>query len=88
MSAQLTPASPSLQAAACGGQPSLPAGAGLLALLWAAFQLWRMQSRVRKLAADMDPRIMEDVGVPDWLVHETTVHRDLARLRNVDYLRW
>jgi hypothetical protein len=36
----------------------------------------------------MDPRIMRDVGVPEWLVHETTVHRELARLRNVDYLRW
>ncbi|WP_223264899.1 MULTISPECIES: isoleucyl-tRNA synthetase [Achromobacter] len=88
MSAQLSPVSPSFPATASGGHPSFQPGAGLVPLLWAAFRLWRVQSRMRNVAADMDPRIMQDVGVPEWLVHETTVHRELARLRNVDYLRW
>ncbi|WAI85648.1 MULTISPECIES: isoleucyl-tRNA synthetase [Achromobacter] len=61
---------------------------GLVSLLWAAFCQWRLQSRLRNLAADMDPHIMKDMGVPEWLVHESTLQRDLERMRNADYLRW
>jgi hypothetical protein len=36
----------------------------------------------------MDPHIMQDIGVPDWLVNETTLHRELSRMRDADYMRW
>lgn len=91
MSAQISTASSySFPATTPAQQKNMPATgqAGLLRLLWEAFCQWRLQSRLRNLAADTDPRIMKDIGAPEWLVHESTVQRELTRLRNVDYLRW
>lgn len=88
MSAPVFPASSPYEAAASGRPAHFPAGAGLFSLLWAAFRQWRLQSRLRNLAAEMDPRIMRDMGVPDWLISESTAERQLSRLRDVDYLRW
>jgi len=89
MSAQIsTPYSfPAAASAPQNGMPA-PGQAGLFSLLWAAYCQWRFQSRLRNLAADMDPHIMKDMGVPEWLVHESTVQRQLERMRNADYLRW
>lgn len=61
---------------------------GLLGKLIAAVRQWRLKTRMRNQAADMDPHIMQDIGVPDWLVNETTLHRELSRLRDADYMRW
>lgn len=61
---------------------------GLFGKLCAAFHEWRVERRMRNLATDMDPHIMQDVGVPDWLVNETTVQRELSRIRNTEYMRW
>ena len=89
MSAQTSPTY-SFPAAASAPQHVMaaPRQAGLLSLLWAAYCQWRLQSRLRTLAADMDPHIMKDMGVPEWLVRESTVQRQLERMRNADYLRW
>ena len=61
---------------------------GLFGKLCAAFHEWRVERRMRNLATDMDPHIMQDVGVPDWLVNETTVQRELSRIRSTEYMRW
>jgi len=61
---------------------------GLLGKLIAAVRQWRIKARMRNQAADMDPHIMQDIGVPDWLVNETTLHRELSRMRDADYMRW
>lgn len=61
---------------------------GWLGKLWAAYCKRRAESRLRNLAADMDPHILQDVGAPSWLVNETTLQRDLARLKHTDYMRW
>ncbi|MBB1594846.1 isoleucyl-tRNA synthetase [Achromobacter sp. UMC46] len=56
--------------------------------LWAAYRKRRAESQLRNLARDMDPHILQDVGAPNWLVNETTMQRDLARLKHTDYMRW
>ena len=61
---------------------------GWLAKVWDAYCKRRAESRLRNLAADMDPHILQDVGAPNWLVKETTMQRDLARLKHTDYMRW
>lgn len=61
---------------------------GWLGKLWAAYCKRRETSRLRNLAVDMDPHILQDVGAPNWLVNETTMQRDLARLKHTDYMRW
>ncbi|MFD4841260.1 hypothetical protein ACFWP0_27410 [Achromobacter sp. NPDC058515] len=61
---------------------------GLLARLWRAYCKRRSEARLRNLATDMDPHLLEDVGAPSWLINETTLRRDLTRLRNADYMRW
>lgn len=61
---------------------------GWLGKLWAAYCKRRAESRLRNLAADMDPHILQDVGAPNWLVNETTLQRDLERLKHTDYMRW
>ncbi|WP_315138233.1 hypothetical protein [Achromobacter marplatensis] len=61
---------------------------GWLGKLWAAYCRRREASRLRNLAVDMDPHILQDVGAPSWLVNETTLQRDLARLKHTDYMRW
>lgn len=64
-----------------------PAG-GWLGKLWAAYRKKRADAQLRNLAADMDLHILQDVGAPSWLVNETTLARDLARLKYTDYMRW
>ncbi|WP_240622281.1 hypothetical protein [Achromobacter mucicolens] len=59
-----------------------------MARLWHAYCARRNQRRMRNLAQDMEPHMLIDVGAPPWLVNEVTLRRDLARLRNNDYLRW
>ncbi|UIP22463.1 isoleucyl-tRNA synthetase [Achromobacter deleyi] len=61
---------------------------GFLARIWLAYCARRNEARLRNLATDMDPHMLEDVGAPDWLINETTLQRDLTRLRNADYMRW
>ncbi|MFY0479947.1 hypothetical protein [Achromobacter marplatensis] len=61
---------------------------GWLRNLWAAYCKRRAEFQLRNLAADMDPHILQDVGAPHWLINETTMQRDLARLRHTDYMRW
>ncbi|WP_313625637.1 hypothetical protein [Achromobacter sp.] len=60
----------------------------LLARIWRAYCRHRNAARMRNLAAEMEPHMLDDVGAPQWLVNEITVQRDLERLRNVDYIRW
>ncbi|MGB3434689.1 hypothetical protein [Achromobacter sp.] len=101
MSAQLcTPSSPNLVAASWDRQqctavpvtapPAEPAAPrlGLFAVLAAAFRKRRNEARLRHLAADLDEHMLQDLGAPSWLMNEAAVKRDLARLRDVDYLRW
>jgi len=102
MSAQLcTPSSPALVAASWEREPSsaaIPVTApsaepaarhlGLFALLAAAFRKRRNEARLRHLAADLDEHMLQDLGAPSWLMNEAAVKRDLARFRDVDYLRW
>lgn len=61
---------------------------GFLVRIWLAYRRRRNEARLRNLATDMDPHLLQDVGAPEWLINETTVQRDLARLRNADYMRW
>lgn len=101
MSAQLcTSSSPALVAVSRerqqsvpipGGAPSAELAAprrGLFALLVAAYRRRSNQARLRHLAADLDEHLLRDLGAPGWLMNEAAVKRDLARLRDVDYLRW
>lgn len=60
----------------------------LLARIWLAFCKRRNEVQLRNLAKEMDPHMLADVGAPSWLVNECSLQRDLARLRNADYLRW
>lgn len=74
-------------------EPAVPEPAqahdqGFLARIWLAYRRRRNEARLRNLATDMDPHMLEDVGAPNWLINETTLQRDLARLRNADYMRW
>lgn len=69
-------------------QNEAPSTGNWFARLWAAYRKRRADSRLRNLAADMDPHILQDVGAPNWLVNETTRERDLARLKHTDYMRW
>ncbi|MGY6271960.1 isoleucyl-tRNA synthetase [Achromobacter denitrificans] len=68
-------------------KPPSPGG-GLLARAWSAYRLRRNKARLRKLARELDEHMLRDVGAPDWLVSEACVNRELARLRDVNYLRW
>lgn len=61
---------------------------GPLARLWRAYCKRRSAARLRNLATDMDAHLLKDVGAPAWLINETTLQRDQARLRNADYMRW
>lgn len=61
---------------------------GLLARLWNAYLAHRNAARMRNIAQDMDPHMLNDVGAPQWLVNEATVRRELTRLRHVDFIRW
>jgi len=101
MSAQLcTPSSPALAAASWDRQQStaVPVAApcakpaaprlGFFAVLAAAFRKRRNEARLRHLAADLDEHMLQDLGAPNWLMNEAAVKRDMARLRDVDYLRW
>ncbi len=101
MSAQLcTPSSPALAAVSRDRAPSIPMpGAapsvepaaprsGFFAKLIAAFRKRRNEARLRQLAADLDEHMLKDLGAPRWLMNEAAVKRDLARLRDADYLRW
>ncbi|APX78821.1 isoleucyl-tRNA synthetase [Achromobacter insolitus] len=54
----------------------------------AAFRKRRNEARLRQLAADLDEHMLKDLGAPRWLMNEAAVKRDLARLRDADYLRW
>ncbi|WP_254241734.1 hypothetical protein [Achromobacter pestifer] len=101
MSAQLcTPPSPALAAtsrdrqqpaAVLGAPPRAEQAApqpGFFAMLAAAYRKRRNEARLRHLAADLDEHMLQDLGAPRWLMNEAAVKRDLARLRDVDYLRW
>ncbi len=102
MSAQLcTPSSPALVAtsrdrqqpaampgAAPSGEQAAPPRPGFFAMLAAAYRKRRNEARLRHLAADLDEHMLQDLGAPRWLMNEAAVKRDLARLRDVDYLRW
>lgn len=101
MSAQLcTPSSSALASIArdrqqspaqpVAAQPSELAAprAGFIAMLAAAYRKRRNEARLRQLAADLDEHMLQDLGAPGWLMNEVAVKRDLARLRDVDYLRW
>ena len=61
---------------------------GLLARIWKAYLARRNAARMRNMAKDMEPHMLNDVGAPQWLVNEASVRRELARLRHVDYIRW
>lgn len=80
--------SPLLRAVQPAAQDPAIAPPGLFRKLCAAVRLWRSEARIRNMAADMDPHILQDVGAPEWLVNETTLQRDLNRMRNADYMRW
>ena len=56
--------------------------------LWSCYLGYRARNRLRRLAVDLDEHMLQDVGAPDWLVSEATVNRELARLRDANYLRW
>ncbi|WP_419340776.1 hypothetical protein ACM1PE_20195 [Achromobacter sp. PD1] len=101
MSAQLcTPSSSALAAIARDRQqsPAQPVAAqpaelaapraGFIAMLAAAYRKRRNEARLRQLAADLDEHMLQDLGAPGWLMNEVAVKRDLARLRDMDYLRW
>ena len=101
MSAQLcTPSSPALAATSWDRQPATampvvapsaepaPSRLGFFAMLAAAYRKRRNEARLRHLAADLDEHMLQDLGAPNWLMNEAAVKRDLARLRDVDYLRW
>lgn len=60
----------------------------LLSRLWQAYRQHRNAARIRNLAVDIEPRLLEDVGAPPWLINESIVRRQLERLRNADYIRW
>ncbi len=83
-----SPAAPAPVAVVADAPHKPRAMGGLLGKLVAAVRQWRMKARMRNQAADMDPHIMQDIGVPDWLVNETTLHRELSRMRDADYIRW
>ncbi|CAB3868690.1 MULTISPECIES: hypothetical protein [Achromobacter] len=61
---------------------------GFIARLAAAYRKRRNEARLRHLAADLDEHMLQDLGAPRWLMNEAAVKRDLARLRDADYLRW
>lgn len=65
-----------------------PLRGGWFGRIWRAYRERRRESQLRNLAADMDVHMLQDVGAPAWLVNESTVQRELARLRNADYMRW
>lgn len=60
----------------------------LLARIWNAYRARRNAARMRNIAQDMEPHMLDDVGAPQWLINEASVRRDLSRLRHVDYIRW
>jgi len=60
----------------------------LLARIWNAYRTRRNAARMRNIAQDMEPHMLDDVGAPQWLINEASVRRDLSRLRHVDYIRW
>lgn len=101
MSAQLcTSSSPALVAAPRerqqsmvmpGAAPVVEAAAprrGIIAVLVAALRQRRNKARMRRLAADLDEHMLQDLGAPCWLMNEAAVKRDLARFRDTDYIRW
>ncbi|WP_234015705.1 hypothetical protein [Achromobacter spanius] len=61
---------------------------GFLTRLWNAYLAHRNAARMRNIAQDMEPHMLNDVGAPQWLVNEATVRRELTRLRHVDFIRW
>lgn len=60
----------------------------LLARIWNAYRARRNAARMRNIAQDMEPHMLDDVGAPQWLINEASIRRDLSRLRHVDYIRW
>lgn len=60
----------------------------LLARIWNAYRVRRNAARMRNIAQDMEPHMLDDVGAPQWLINEASVRRDLSRLRPIDYIRW
>ncbi|MGS1109265.1 hypothetical protein ACVCNH_23650 [Achromobacter anxifer] len=92
-SALVTPPRDRQQAAATPGaapraEQAAPPRPGFFAMLAAAYRKRRNEARLRHLAADLDEHMLQDLGAPRWLMNEAAVKRDLARLRDVDYLRW
>lgn len=69
-------------------EAALAPDCSLLARLWQAYCRHRNAKRMRNLAAEMEPHMLDDVGAPQWLVNEISVRRDLERMRNIDYIRW
>lgn len=59
-----------------------------IARLWCAYCARRLAARMRNVAQDMDAHMLHDVGAPPWLINEVALRRDLAGLRNREYLRW
>ncbi|CAB3926039.1 hypothetical protein LMG26858_05815 [Achromobacter anxifer] len=101
MSAQLcTSSSPALVAVPRERQQSMPKPdaapavefavprRSLIAMLFEALRQRRNKARMRKLAADLDEHMLQDLGAPSWLMNEAAVKRDLARFRDADYIRW
>lgn len=89
------PAAPGPAATAPVVKPSVPVleaaqapDRSLLARIWNAYRARRNAARMRNIAQDMEPHMLDDVGAPQWLINEASVRRDLSRLRHVDYIRW